>query len=321
MRRREVIAGLALPLLAHGARAQQGDKRHRVGILTPSTLQWPPAVFAQAMRELGYNEGTNLALLLRNAEGRLDMLPRLAADLVREDVNVIVAVTTPGAQAARAATGSIPVVMSVVADPVATGLVGNLARPEGNLTGISNLGRQLTQKRLELLKEALPAAVRISVLLHPDDPIVVPQIADTKAAADQLEVKARFFDVRGTDDLERAFAAMAEWRAEAILRLTGQSVLVAKPTIELALKYRLPTMLLTKEDVVGGALMSYDPDRIELLRRTAHFVDRILKGATPSELPIEQPTKFELAINLKTAKALGVMIPPALLARADEVIE
>ena len=320
MNRREVIAVLALPLLASHASGQQRDK-HRVGILTPSTLQWPPAVFVQAMRDHGYDENINLALLLRDAAGRLDMLPQLAAELVSQRVDVIVAVTTPGAQAARAATRSIPVVMSVVADPVAIGLVSNLARPESNLTGISNLGRQLTQKRLQLLKEALPAAVRIGVLLHPDDPIVAPQITDTKSAAEQLGVEARFFDVRGTVDLERAFAAMAEWRAEAILRLTGQSVLVAKPTIELALKYRLPTMLLTKEDVAGGALMSYDPDRIELLRRTAHFVDKILKGAVPRDLPIEQPTKFELVINLKTAKALGLTIPPALLARADEVIE
>jgi putative tryptophan/tyrosine transport system substrate-binding protein len=321
MKRRDFIAGLTLPFFARNAWAQQGEKRHRVGILTPSTLQWPSAVFTQAMREFGYNERINLALLLRSAEGRLDRLPQLATELVRENVNVMVAVSTPGALAARAARRSIPVVMSLVADPVAAGLVTNLARPEGNLTGISNLGRQLTEKRLELLKEALPAAVRVGVLLNPDDPIVVPQVADTKAAAERLGIDARFFDVRGVDDLEGVFAAMIAWRADAILRLTGQAVLVGKPTIELALKYRLPTMLLTKDDVGAGALMSYDPDRTELLRRTANLVDKILKGATPGELPIEQPTKFELVINLKTAKALGLTIPPLLLARADEVIE
>jgi putative ABC transport system substrate-binding protein len=159
------------------------------------------------------------------------------------------------------------------------------------------------------------------VLLHPDDPIVVPQVADTKAAAQRLGIEARFFDVRAVDDLEQVFAAIIAWRANAILRLTGQSVLVAMPTIELALKHHLPTMLLTKDDASAGALMSYDPDRTDLLRRTAYLVDKILKGATPSELPIEQPTKFELVINLKTATALGREIPPKLLALADKVIE
>jgi putative ABC transport system substrate-binding protein len=320
MKRRDFIAGLMMPLFCPTALGQQ-PKTYRVGILTPSMLQLPAAVFMRAMRELGYQEGVNLTMLWRDAAGRLDALPQLAGELVSEKVDVIVAVTTPSAKAARAATGSIPVVMCVVADPVATGLVGNIARPERNLTGVSNLGRQLTQKRLELLKEAVPEAVRIGVLLHPDDPIVIPQIADTKAAAERLGVEMRLVEVRDTSDLEAAFSAMSEWRTDAILRLTGQSVLVAKPTIELALKYRLPTMLLTKEDVGAGALMSYDPDRTELLRRTAYFVDKILRGASPGELPVEQPTKFELAINLRTAKTLGLSIPPTLLAPADEVIE
>lgn len=278
-------------------------------------------MFRQALRELGYEERVNLTISLRDARGRLEILPQLASDLVRENVDVLVAVNTPGARAAISATQTTPIVMSVVGDPVATGLVTNLRRSDTNVTGVSNLNRELTAKRFELLKQAVPGAARIAVLLHPDDPIVAPQVEDTKTASAQLGVEAKFFAVRNVEDLRRAFTMMKEWRAHAVLRLAGQAFGVSKPTIELALQYRLPTMLLAKEEVSAGALMSYDPDRAELHRRTAYLVAKILNGVKPADLPIEQPTRFHLVINLKTARALGVTIPPSLLLRADQVIE
>ena len=290
-------------------------------MLTPSASQWHPEAFKQALRELGYEEPANVTILLRDAGGKLDKLPQLAQELVRERVDVLVAVTTPGTRAAMDATKAIPIVMTVVADPVAMGFVSNLGRPGGNVTGISNLNRELTTKRLELLKEAVPGAVRIAVLLHPDDPIVAPQMDDTKSVAPRLGVEPRFFPVRTTDDLRRAFTTMTEWRAHAVLRLAGLPLSLSTPAIELALRHHLPTMLVLKEEVTAGALMAYDANRAEMFGRSAWFVDRILKGARPGDLPVEQPTRFELRVNLKTAKALGLTIPSSVILRADLVIE
>lgn len=324
MRRRAFMTSAFLgPGMACAAptAAQQTRRVHRVGVLTPVAGQWQGLVFRNAMRELGYEEGVNLILIERDAHNRLDTLPQLASDLVREGVDVIVSVNTPGARAAIGATKIIPVVMSVVADPVSMGLVASLARPGGNATGVSNLGRDLTEKRLQLLKETVPAANRIAILLNPDDPIVNPQTEDAKHAAGRLGIETRLFPARSVHDIEPAFAAMAQWPAQAIFRLAGQALPVSGPTIELAYRHRLPAMLLTKDEVAAGALMSYDADRSETFRRTAYFVDRIIKGDKPSDLPIEQPTRFELVINLRTARGLGLTIPPAILARADEVIE
>lgn len=301
--------------------AQQAQKAYRVGVLTPSASQWQPAVFRQALRDLGYEEPANLTLKVRDAGGKLEALPRLAMELVREHVDIIVAINTPSTRAAIGATKTIPIVMSVVGDPVATGFVTNLSRPGGNVTGVSNLNREITAKRLQLLKEAVPGVSRIAVLFHPDDPISAPQVEDTKVAAAQLGVEPRFFAVRNPEDLRGAFAVMTEWRAQAILRLAGQAFPLSKPTVELALKHHLPTMMLTEQEVKLGGLLSYDSDRPELFRRTALFVDKILKGAKPGELPVEQPTKFELAINLKTAKALGLTVQSSLLVRADRIIQ
>jgi putative ABC transport system substrate-binding protein len=315
---------LALCLAAgpFAATAQVAPRRHKVGVLTPAAAQWHhPQVFTAALRDLGYDTASNLSLLVRDAGGRLGDLPRLAAALVDEKVDVILAVNTPGTRAAMDATRSIPIVMVAVADPVATGFVTSLSRPGGNVTGLSTLGRDLTGKKLELLKEAVPGAGRIAVLLHPDDPIVVPQVADAKVAAARLGVEARFFDVRDVGDLQKAFAAMRQWPAQAAMRLPGQAFGVSAPSIELAFKHRLPLMLTIKEEVRAGGLMSYDPDRAEMARRSAQLIDKILKGARPGDMPVEQPTKFELVINLKTARAVGLTIPPAVLARADEVIE
>jgi putative ABC transport system substrate-binding protein len=309
---------LVLPLETD---AQQAQKIYRVGVLTPSASQWQPTVFREAMRDLGYRESANLTIKVRDAGARLEVLPQLAMDLVRDNVDVIVAINTPSTRAAIGATRTIPIVMSVVGDPLATGFVTNLSRPGGNVTGVSNLNREITAKRLQLLKEAVPAVTRVAVLFHPDDPISGPQVEDTKAAASQLGVEPKFFAVRDAEELPGTFAAMIDWRAQAILRLAGQAFPLSRPTVELALKHHLPTMMLTKQEVNLGGLLSYDSDRAELFRHTALFVDKILKGANPGELPVEQPRKFELAINLKTAKALGLTVPSSLLLRADRVIQ
>lgn len=319
--RRGVLGVVAAGALVPASFAQAISRSYRVGVLTPSESQWQPDVFRLALRDLGYEEGKNLTLVIRDAAGRLERLPTLAADLVAARVDVVAAVNTPGAKAAIAATQVVPIVMTVVGDPLATGLVPNLARPGGNATGVSNLGRDLTEKRLQLLTEAVSGARRIAVLLHPDDPVVVPQVEDVKAAALRLGVEARFVSVRSTGELPAAFATMREWQAEALLRLFGQAFATSAGTIALAAEHRLPTMMLTKDEVAAGGLMSYDADRAQLFRRAAFFVDKILKGAKPGELPIEQPTKFEFVINLKTAAALGLNMPLSLLARADEVIE
>jgi putative ABC transport system substrate-binding protein len=321
----KIMAILALGLLLFVApfavEAEQTQKRYRVGVLTPSASQWQPAVFTQALRDLGYEETVNLTISLRDAGGRLETLPQLATELVRENVDVMVAINTPGTRAAMNATKTIPIVMSMVADPVAMGFVTNLGRPGGNVTGVSNLNRELTAKRLELLKEAVPGAARIAVLLYPDDPVVAPQVEDTKAAAARLGVEPKFFAVRSAEDLRHAFAMMMTWRAQAVLRLAGLPFALSRPTIDLALRHRLPTMLLAKEEVSAGALMSYDSDRAELFRRSAWFVDKILKGARPGDLPVEQPTRFELRVNLRTAKSLGLTIPSSVILQADLVIE
>lgn len=306
---------------SHSATAQPAQKVYRVGVLTPSPEQWQPAVFRQALQGLGYREPSNLVLIVRDAKGRLDALETLAGELVRGKVDVLVAVNTPGTRAAMGATTTVPIVMSVVGDPLATGFVTNLSRPGGNVTGVSNLNREITAKRLQLLKEAVPALARVAVLFHPDDPITTPQVRDTQAAAARLGVEVRFFPIRNIDDLRQAFAVLSQWRGQALLRLAGQAFPLSRQTADLALKHSLPTMLITKEDVALGALMAYDADRAELFRRTAYFVDKILKGANPGDLAVEQPTKFELSVNMKTAKALGLAIPPSLLLRADHVVE
>lgn len=320
--RRQALAAIALACLAvpRRAAAQQAQGRYRIGVLTPSATQWQSAVFVAAMRELGYQDPASLTLIVRDAGGRLEALPGLANELVQAMVDVIVAVTTPGTRAAIAATGSIPIVMTEVADPLATGLVASLARPGGNVTGVTNLNREITAKRLQLLKETVPQLLRVAVLLHPDDPVAAPQAADVEATAAQIGVEPRFFPVRNVGELRDAFAAMAQWRAHAVLRLAGQALPLSRPTIELAVKHSLPMMLLTKQDVAQGALMAYDADRAELFRRAAHLVDKILKGAKPGDIAVEQPTRIELSINLKTARAIGLAIPSPVMLRADHLV-
>ena len=326
MRRRAFVQAISLAAFAvpRAVKAQQARKQYRVGVLLPAAAQWSPAqerMFRETLRDLGYNEGTNLAIELRDAAGHLERLPQLAGEIVRASVDVIVAVNTPGTRAAIDATKTIPIIMGLVGDPVATGFVTSLSRPGGNLTGVSVQIGELAAKRLQLLKEAVPTASRVAVLMNPDDPIAEPQIPDTKTAAGRLGIETEFLAVRDVDGLERAFATLLEWRAQAILRLAGQGGTVAQPTIELALRHRLPTMLIMKSDVAAGALMSYDTDRVEAFRRVAQYVDKVLKGAKPADLPVEQPTRFELVVNLKTAKAIGLTLPQSIVTRADQVIE
>jgi putative tryptophan/tyrosine transport system substrate-binding protein len=316
------LAGvLAAPLAVEGQQARPAI--HTVGVLAPHDhyRDREYSAFIETLRSLGYYQDRNLRLLLRSAEGKSDRLPALAKELVDARVDVIVAINTPGSRAAIQATKQIPIVMAIVGDPVAMGFVSNLARPGGNATGISNISRELAAKRLALVKEAVPAAKRIAAIFNPNDPINALQMEDTQRAAPVLKVEIRFFPVKAPAELSETFKRIVAWRTEAALWLSGQSQALQPAAVEVAATYRLPVMGTQRADVEAGGLMSYSPDVIELFRRTAIYVDQILKGAKPGDLPVELPTKFELVINLKTAKALGLTIPPSLLLRADQVIE
>ena len=307
--------------LSSVAEAQSAPGVHTVGVLTPHREDAAYPVFFETLRQLGYHEGRNLRLLVRSAEWRHDRLPALAAELVQARPDVIVAINTPGARAAIRATKHIPIVIALVGDPIGTGLVSNLARPGGNVTGISTMTGELTSKRLSLLKELVPGTRRIAVLFNPVDPITGPQLRDTGRAAPVLRVEVRSFPVKAPGDLPETFGHILAWRADAALWLSGQANAFQPGTIELAAKHRLPVMVNQRVDVEAGGLISYFPDYAELFRRTAMYVDRILKGAKPSDLPVEQPTKFELTINLKTARALGLAAPPSLLLQVDHAVE
>jgi putative ABC transport system substrate-binding protein len=318
MRRRQFLGFAALIAGAFDARAQQ---MHRVAILTPSHTQWQPRTFRDALHELGYREGINLKLEVVSGDNQLDRLPKLAAELVATAPDVIVAVNTPGARAAVAATAKIPIVAAIIADPVFLGLVRNIARPEANVTGIANMASEITSKRVALLKEAVPSARRFALFIHPDEPIVTPQLQDIERSAPTLGIEYRTFPMRTAEDLQRGLKLAVEWNADAIVRLAGQGFALGADTGRLATERGLPSMLMQKRDVEAGGLMSYFADHRELWRRVAAQVERLLKGSSPRELPFEMPTRFELVVNLKTAKALGLSIPPSLIARADDVIE
>ncbi len=255
-------------------------------------------------------------------DGQAERFPALAADCVRLKADVIVVTTTPGAQAAKNATRTIPIVLHALGDPVATGLVASLARPGGNVTGVTQMSSGLAAKRLELLKEAVPRVSRVLVLAYLVDPIAPPQVKELETAARSLGVKLLVQDIRTADDLPAAFDAGAKERAEGLL-VTSASIFVVhrKRVVELAAQHRMPGMYPYRLVVDAGGLMAYDSYTSDLQVRAATYVDKILKGAKPGDLPVEQPTTFELVINLKTAKALGLTIPPSLLLRADQVIE
>jgi putative ABC transport system substrate-binding protein len=322
MRNKIIRLALSALLFTLSAPAQAQLKgKPKVGVLTPAERQWEGAAFREALRSIGYVEGSHIVIDVRSADGKLERIPELAGALINSDVDVIVAVNTPGTRAAMEATKTIPIVMTAVGDPVGLGLVPSLARPGGNVTGLSNMSGDLAGKRLELLKEAVPAARRIAVMMHPDDPIVPIQVKDITATAARIGVALENIPVRDATELEHAFQRALQWRAQGLLRLAGQATVIGPPTAALALKHRMPAMLLVRQDVEAGALMSYFTDQPALFRRAAAYVDKILKGTKPANLPIEQPTKFEFIINLKTARQIGVTIPPNLLARADRVIK
>jgi ABC-type uncharacterized transport system substrate-binding protein len=307
------------------ARAQQTGKLPTIGFSGAGTLLTDSqrvAAFVQRLHELGWAEGGNVVIEYRWPEGRNDRVAEIAVELVRIKVDVIVTTGTPGALAAQQATSVIPVVMTTVADPVGSGLVASLARPGGNITGLSLQQADLAGKRLELLREVIPALRRLAILANVSNPNAVPEMGQVQAAARTLGLEVAVFEIRRAEDIAPAFEALIKDRSEA-LYVVGDALLTTNRIRinTLALGARLPTSCATREFVEVGGLMSYGPNFPDLFRRSADYVDKILRGAKPSDLPIEQPTKFDLVINLITAKALGLTVPPTLLARADEVIE
>ena len=326
-------AGLALLLtpLAFGiasrvAEAQQAGKVYRIGYLSTPTRESVKnglEAFLRKLRELGWVEGQNLIIEYRWAEGNVEQLPDLAAELVRLKVDLIVAPAGSAALAAKKATSSIPIVMIFPSDPVEMGLVASLSRPGGNITGTTyTAGSEIFGKQLQILKEAIPHASRVAVLLNPADLSIVTQGKELEAAARSLHIRLQKVEARGPEEFESAFAAMARARADALL-VSGSSTFLPHRTriAELAVKGRLPTICNFREIVEAGGLMAYAINMADFVGRAAVYVDKILKGAKPADLPIEQPTKFELTINLKTAMALGLRIPQSVLARADKVIQ
>lgn len=321
MRRRDFLGFTGGALICGSATGAFAQQVYRVAVLTPSQAQWQPRTFRDALQELGYREGANLKIEVVSGENDLARLPKLAADLAASGPNVIVAVNTPGTRAAMAATSTIPIVSAVVADPVFLRIVNNIAKPDGNVTGVANLAGEITSKRIALLKELAPSVRRIAIFMHPDEPISELQIKDAEKNAAALGIEPKAFAMRNVDDLKRSLQEAAQWKAQAVVRLAGQGFAIGADTGRLATAQGLPSMLLQRRDVEAGGLMSYFADHRELWRRVAAQVDRLLKGASPRDLPFELPTRFELAINLKTARTLGLGVPPSLLARADDVIE
>ncbi len=323
-----LIVLLALGFLAPplAVEAQQAGKVPRIGYLSPLSAPVDSTrreALVQGLRDLGYIEGQNLVIDWRFGDGKLERLPDLAADLVRLRPDVIVA--AGGAQialAARKVTTTIPIVMTNVEDPVKSGLVGSLARPGGNVTGLTSLVRDLSAKRLELLKEVRPGLARVAVLWNAAYPEKANEFEETQAAARVLSIQVQPLAIQQATDIESAFETAIRVRAGALITLPDPLTNTnGRRIIDLALKRHLPTMFTQRPPVDAGGLISYGPSYTDLFRRAAGYVDRILKGAKPADLPVEQPTKFELVINLKTAKALRLTIPQSLLMRADQVIE
>ena len=326
---RKWVGCLAILLLLMGwvrmVEAQQAAKIPRIGYLggaAPSANADRREAFRQGLRELGHVEEKNIIIEWRSVEGKLDRLPALAAELVRLKVDVIVTGGGRATRAAKEATNTIPIVMAQVPDPVGDGFVASLARPGGNITGLSALGPELSGKRLDLLKETVPKLSRAAVLGTSTSPGNAQQLREVELAGGALKVKLQFLDVLDPKDIETAFRAANKGRAEGVLVLSA-SVFVSRQTqvLDLAQKNRLPAIYYRPDFVEAGGLMSYGVNDTDLYRRAATYVDKILKGAKPADLPVEQPTKFEFIINLKAAKQIGLTIPPNVLARADKVIK
>ena len=304
------------------AEAQQPNRVPRIGYLSATGISARTEAFRQGLRELGYVEGKNIVIEWRYGEGKIDRLPALAAELVRLKVDIIVTGGVGATRPANEATNTIPIVMTQDPDPVANGFVVSLAHPGGNITGLSLLAPELSAKQLELLKEVLPKASRVAVLGTSTSPSTAQALREAELAAGALALKLQYLDVRGLNDTEVAFRAATKERADAVLMLGGP-VLASQRTqiVNLAVKSRLPAISRNRGDVEAGGLMAYGVSNTDLSRRAATYVDKILKGAKPADLPVEQPKKFELVINLKTAKQIGLTIPPNVLTRADKVIK
>jgi putative tryptophan/tyrosine transport system substrate-binding protein len=323
VRRRDFItllsgAGVVWPL---AARAQRAGKIWRIGYI--GHVHFPVVdVLFENLRELGYVEGQNLIIERRYAQGKAERFQEFAAEMVRLQADVIIVVTTPAALAAKNATTTIPIVIPMAIDPVGTGLIASLARPGGNITGGAMLLAELATKRLELLKEVVSGLSRTAVLWNGANPANALPWRETQAAARALGVTLQSHEVRGPKDFEIAFAKMAEERPDALLELQDELIgKYIKEIADFAIQKRLPTVMAGKPAVEAGGLMSYGPRYPEMMRSAAYQVDKILRGAKPADLPMELPARFELVVNLKTAKAIGLTIPPSLLARADEVID
>jgi putative ABC transport system substrate-binding protein len=307
------------------AEAQQPARIHRIGILIPASASFLSArveALRQGLRALGYVEGKNILIEYRYAEGKGERLPDLAAELVQLKVDVIVTSSPSATLAAKKASGTIPIVIASANDPVGTGLVSSLARPGGNITGLSLMVPDLDGKRLELLKEAFPKVARVAFLWEPDGTRGNLALTVMEAAAKALGVKLLSLEVRSLDDFEGAFARAKKERAQALITTTGARINTQqRRVLDFAAKNRLPAIYHYNEFVEAGGLMSYGPDNTDLWRRAAVYVDKILKGAKPADLPVQQATKFEFIINLKAAKQIGLTIPPNMLERADKVIK
>ena len=317
--------GTLLLALCFPVQAQQSAKVPRIGYLggataSASTVRLEP--FRQGLRGLGYIEGKNIVLEWRSAEGKPDRLPVLVAELIRLKVDVIVTAGPSVTRAAKEATVTIPIVMTNEGDPIGTGFVSSLARPGGNITGLSTLAPELSGKQLELLKEIVPRLAIVTVLGASTNPGNSQQLRQTQLAAEAFRIQLRYLDVLDPKEIETAFRAATKERADAVLLLGGPALSSRRTQIaELAVKSRLPTIDSSRRHPEAGGLVSYGVSLADLDRRAATYVDKILKGAKPADLPVEQPVKFELVFNLKTAKQIGLTIPPNVLARADKVIK
>jgi putative tryptophan/tyrosine transport system substrate-binding protein len=325
-RRCFLLASLGGAMAVPMAEAQRAGKLYRIGYLSAGSRNSNPGVleaFRHGLRELGWVEGRNIVIEYRWAEGRFDRLPDLAAELVRLNVDLIVASPTPAAIAAKNATGSIPIVGMSLTDPIGSKLIASLAHPGGNVTGVSySVGAEIFAKHLELLSEILPKGRLVGVLSNPASPARPRTMSNIQDAAKSLGVRLHLVEARGPEDFDRAFVAMVQERVGGVLVVTDPAFIPCRARlIDLTMKNRLPSIFTQTEDAEAGGLMSYGPRLSVVHRRGAAYVDKILKGAKPADLPVEEPTTFALVINLKTAKALGLAIPPSLLARADQVIE
>jgi putative ABC transport system substrate-binding protein len=320
-----VIFTLSLVVAPFAVEGQPTGKVYRIGVLetVSSTLNTANLdAFRQGLRELGYVEGQNFVIEYRSADGRPERFPGLATELVRLKVDLIVTRGTPAVLAAKKATGSIPIVMASSADPAGYGIVSGLARPGGNVTGLSTIGVELAGKRLELLKEAIPRIARIAQLANMSSPASASQWPQIEVAARSLGLEPQLLDVRASEDFARAFDTAIKQRADAVSVANDTLIQTNRRRIvDLSAKHRLPSIFGSREFVDAGGLMAYGPNFTDLYRRAATYVDKIFKGAKPADLPVEQPTRYELHVNLKTAKALGLTIPQTILIRADQVIE